>query len=174
MGGSKTSRRLDVELVRRGLAASRGQAREVIDAGNVIINGVPGIKASQLVTDESVIEATPLHPWVSRGGVKLSHALDTFGVDPSGQHCLDIGASTGGFTDVLLARGARRVVAVDVGVGQLHPRLRTDTRVVSLESMDARELDGASLLEPPTLLVCDASFIGLAKLLARPLAGSVH
>jgi 23S rRNA (cytidine1920-2'-O)/16S rRNA (cytidine1409-2'-O)-methyltransferase len=92
-----------------------------------------------------------------------------FGVDPAGRHCLDIGSSTGGFTDVLLARGARRIVAIDVGVGQLHPRLREDKRVVSHESTDARNLDAALVIEPPTLIVCDASFIGLAKLLTRPL-----
>lgn len=170
MSGPDASRRLDVELVRRGLAASRAQAREAIEAGKVTVNGVKATRPGQPVTDDTVIEAAQLHPWVSRGGVKLAHALDVFGVDSTGHHCLDIGASTGGFTDVLLSRGARQVVAVDVGVGQLHPRLRDDSRVVSLESTDARNLDAAMLLEPPTLLVCDASFIGLAKLLAVPLS----
>ena len=164
------SQRLDVELVQRGLAASRAQAREAIEAGNVTVNGVPATKASQVVPADAVIAAIPLHPWVSRGGIKLDHALDVFGIDVAGRHCLDIGSSTGGFTDVLLSRAARRVVAVDVGVGQLHPRLRADLRVISLESTDARNLDAAMILEPPTLLVCDASFIGLAKLLAVPLS----
>lgn len=163
-------RRLDVELVRRGLATSRAQAREAIEAGKVSVNGVPATKAGQAVGADALIEAAQLHPWVSRGGIKLAHALDVFGIDPAGLHCLDIGSSTGGFTDVLLSRGARRVVAVDVGAGQLHPRLRSDSRVVSREATDARSLDPAMILEPPTLLVCDASFIGLAKLLAVPLS----
>ena len=170
MRKAEISRRLDVELVQRGLAPSRAQAREAIETGKVVVNGVPASKAGQLVTEGAVIEAVPLHPWVSRGGIKLTHALDIFDVDVEGRHCLDIGASTGGFTDVLLSRGARRVVAVDVGIGQLHARLRDDSRVVSLESTDARSLVAAMILEPPTLLVCDASFIGLAKLLAIPLS----
>lgn len=170
MSGAETSRRLDVELVQRGLAASRTQAHEAIEAGKVIVNGVPATKAGQIIAADAVIEAVPLHPWVSRGGIKLAHALDAFGVDVAGRHCLDIGSSTGGFSDVLLSRGARRVVAVDVGMGQLHPRLRDDSRITSLESTDARSLDAVAILEPPTLLVCDASFIGLAKLLAVPLS----
>jgi 23S rRNA (cytidine1920-2'-O)/16S rRNA (cytidine1409-2'-O)-methyltransferase len=122
MTGDVTSRRLDVELVQRGLAPSRAQAREAIETGKVTVNGVLATKAGQVVSDSALIEAIPLHPWVSRGGIKLAHALDVFKVDPAGRHCLDIGSSTGGFTDVLLSRGARRVVAVDVGSGQLHPR----------------------------------------------------
>jgi 23S rRNA (cytidine1920-2'-O)/16S rRNA (cytidine1409-2'-O)-methyltransferase len=164
------SRRLDIELVQRGLAASRAQAREAIEAGKVMVDGVPATRAGQPVGEAAVIEAGQVHPWVSRGGIKLAHALDVFGVDVAGRHCLDIGSSTGGFTDVLLSRGARRVVAVDVGVGQLHQRLRDDPRVISRESTDARSLDALQILEPPTLLVCDASFIGLAKLLAVPLS----
>lgn len=170
MSGPEKSQRLDVELVQRGLAPSRAQAREAIEAGKVIVNGVPATKPGQVVASDATIEAVPLHPWVSRGGIKLAHALDVFGIDVVGRHCLDIGSSTGGFTDVLLSRGASRVVAVDVGVGQLHPRLREDSRVVSLESTDARNLDAAMILAPPTLLVCDASFIGLAKLLTVPLS----
>ena len=157
MRKAEISRRLDVELVQRGLAPSRAQAREAIETGKVVVNGVPASKAGQVVTEGAVIEAVSLHPWVSRGGIKLTHALDAFDVDVEGRHCLDIGASTGGFTDVLLSRGARRVVAVDVGIGQLHARLRDDSRVVSLESTDARSLVAAMILEPPTLLVCDAS-----------------
>lgn len=169
MAGEKETRRLDVELVRRGLVPSRAQASEAIAAGKVRVDGVVATKPGLQVSDAVGIDAEAPHPWVSRGGVKLAHALDAFGVDPAGLHCLDVGASTGGFTDVLLARGAKRVVAVDVGVGQLHPRLRGDARVVSLESTDARSLTAELVLEPPALIVCDASFISLSKLLTRPL-----
>ncbi len=170
-GGKDDSerRRLDVELVQRGLSPTRARAREAIEAGKVSVDGVVATKPGQLVGAAALIAAEAAHPWVSRGGLKLDHALTEFGVDPSGRHCLDVGSSTGGFTDVLLARGARRVVAIDVGVDQLHPRLRADPRVVSHESTDARNLDAALVIEPPTLIVCDASFIGLAKLLGRPL-----
>lgn len=164
------ARRLDVELVRRGLMASRAQARAAIEAGKVQVDGVVAAKPGLSVSAQSVIAAEPAHPWVSRGGLKLAHALDTFGVDPAGRACLDVGSSTGGFTDVLLSRGARRVVAVDAGRDQLHARLRGDPRVVSLEATDARDLTDDLLGEPPSLVVVDASFIGLAKLLARPLA----
>jgi 23S rRNA (cytidine1920-2'-O)/16S rRNA (cytidine1409-2'-O)-methyltransferase len=163
------TRRLDVELVRRGLAPSRAHASEMIAAGKVLVAGLAATKPGLQVSAATRIEAEAVHPWVSRGGMKLAHALDAFGVDPAGRHCLDIGASTGGFTDVLLARGAKSVIAVDVGVGQLHPKLRGDARVTSLESTDARDLTAEMLVEPPTFLVCDASFIGLAKLLQRPL-----
>lgn len=169
MSEAEETRRLDIELVRRGLSPSRGQAREAIETGKVRVEGSLAAKPGQLVTAATRIEAEALHPWVSRGGLKLDHALTTFGVDVSGQPCLDIGSSTGGFTDVLLARGARRVVAVDVGTGQLHPRLQADSRVISLESTDARDLTADRVIEPPTVLVCDASFIGLAKLLGPPL-----
>lgn len=141
-----------------------------IEAGNVKVDGSPALKPGQIVSEASAIDWTPAHPWVSRGGVKLAHALDAFGLDPAGRFCLDVGASTGGFTDVLLARGARHVTAVDVGRGQLHPRLAGDARVTSLEETDARSLEPNMLAEPPTLVVCDASFIGLAKLLDRPLS----
>lgn len=162
-------RRLDVELVQRGLMASRAQARAAIEAGKVLVEGVVAAKPGLLVTPASTIIAEPAHQWVSRGGLKLDHALQTFGIDPTGLACLDVGASTGGFTDVLLSRGARRVVAVDSGRDQLHLKLRGDPRVISLESTDARELTAAMLGEPPRLIVVDASFIGLAKLLSRPL-----
>ncbi len=162
-------RRLDVELVRRGLMASRAQARAAIEAGKVLVDGATAMKPGLPVTPAAIIAAEPAHPWVSRGGVKLDHALNVFDVDPAGRVCLDVGASTGGFTDVLLSRGARRVVAVDAGKDQLHPKLRGDLRVVSLESRDAREIDAAMLGEPPSLIVVDASFIGLAKVLPRPL-----
>jgi 23S rRNA (cytidine1920-2'-O)/16S rRNA (cytidine1409-2'-O)-methyltransferase len=163
------ARRLDVELVRRGLMASRAQARAAIDAGKVLVDRTVATKPGLSVTAQTVIVAEPAHPWVSRGGLKLVHALDTFGVDPAGRACLDVGSSTGGFTDVLLSRGARRVVAIDAGRDQLHAKLRSDPRVVSLEATDARDLTPELLGEPPSLVVVDASFIGLAKLLARPL-----
>jgi 23S rRNA (cytidine1920-2'-O)/16S rRNA (cytidine1409-2'-O)-methyltransferase len=174
MGGNDTdgseSRRLDVELVRRGLMESRTQARAAIEAGKVAVDGTIAAKPGQIVTAVSQILAETAHPWVSRGGVKLAHALDVFGIDPAGRACIDIGASTGGFTDVLLSRGARRVVAVDVGTGQLHGRIRNDPRVAVLESVDARGLTAETVGEPASLIVCDASFIGLSKLLARPLS----
>lgn len=163
------ARRLDVELVRRGLMASRAQARAAVEAGKVLVDGAVAAKPGLSVSAQSVIAAEPAHPWVSRGGLKLEHALDTFGVDPAGRACLDVGSSTGGFTDVLLSRGARRVVAVDAGRDQLHAKLRDNSRVVSLEATDARDLTAELLGEPPSLIVVDASFIGLAKLLARPL-----
>jgi 23S rRNA (cytidine1920-2'-O)/16S rRNA (cytidine1409-2'-O)-methyltransferase len=163
------ARRLDVELVRRGLMVSRAQARAAIEAGKVRVDGAVASKPGQIVTSASAIEAQAAHPWVSRGALKLAHALDVFGVDPKGRACLDIGASTGGFTEVLLARGARRVIAVDVGHGQLHPKLKADSRVTALESTDARDLTAEAVGEPPNLVVCDASFIGLSKVLSRPL-----
>jgi 23S rRNA (cytidine1920-2'-O)/16S rRNA (cytidine1409-2'-O)-methyltransferase len=162
--------RADVLLVARGLAESRAKARAAIEAGGVTAGGVRVEKASDLIEENAALEMTPPHPWVSRGGVKLAHALDVFGVDPAGRVCLDVGASTGGFTQVLLSRGARRVYAVDVGHGQLHASLRDDARVVSLERTDARTLTRAQVAEPPTLIVCDVSFIGAAKALATPMA----
>jgi 23S rRNA (cytidine1920-2'-O)/16S rRNA (cytidine1409-2'-O)-methyltransferase len=167
------SQRLDVELVRRGLAESRAQARAAIEAGKVRVGGVVARKASAMVAADALIEAEKAHPWVSRGGIKLEHALTAFGVDPAGLSCLDIGASTGGFTQVLLSRGARKVWAVDAGHSQLHPKIRADSRVINLERTDARELTLALLGEAPQLIVCDVSFIGLAKALpaALDLAG---
>lgn len=161
--------RADVLLVTRGLAESRAKARAAIEAGGVTANGALVEKPSDLIEEDSVLELTPPHPWVSRGGVKLAHALDAFGIKPAGRVCLDVGASTGGFTQVLLSRGAARVYAVDVGRGQLHASLRDDPRVVSLERTDARALTREQLPEPPTLIVCDVSFIGAAKALATPL-----
>jgi 23S rRNA (cytidine1920-2'-O)/16S rRNA (cytidine1409-2'-O)-methyltransferase len=161
--------RLDVELVRRGLAESRAQARAAIEAGKVSVSGVIVSKPAAMVTADAVIEAEKAHPWVSRGGIKLEHALNTFDVDPAGLSCLDIGASTGGFTQVLLSRGAKKVWAVDAGHSQLHPKLRADSRVVNLERTDARELTLDLLGEAPQLIVCDVSFIGLAKALPAAL-----
>lgn len=162
--------RADVLLVSKGFVESRAKARAAIEAGGVKANGAMVAKASDLVDEDAALEVTLPHPWVSRGGVKLAHALDAFGVDPAGRVCLDVGASTGGFTQVLLARGAERVYAVDVGSAQLHALLRIDGRVVSLEQTDARSLTRALISEPPSLVVCDVSFIGAAKALAVPLS----
>jgi 23S rRNA (cytidine1920-2'-O)/16S rRNA (cytidine1409-2'-O)-methyltransferase len=126
-------------------------------------------KASEEIPLDARIAAAPAHPYVSRGGVKLAAALDHFGYDPHGHVCLDGGASTGGFTQVLLERGAARVYAVDVGHGQLHERLRADPRVTCLEGVDGRSLDRATIPDPIDLLVCDASFVSVVKILEAPL-----
>ena len=162
--------RADLLLVSRGLCESRAKARAAIEAGGVIADGAVVAKPSDLVGEDAVLNVTPPHPWVSRGGVKLTAALNAFGVGPSGRVCLDVGASTGGFTHVLLSRGAAKVYAVDVGSGQLHAKLRADARVVSLERTDARALTREIITEAPTLVVCDVSFIGAAKALATPLS----
>jgi 23S rRNA (cytidine1920-2'-O)/16S rRNA (cytidine1409-2'-O)-methyltransferase len=162
--------RADLLLVSRGLAESRAKARAAIEAGGVSANGVTVKAVSDLIDEAAELEYTPPHPWVSRGGVKLAHALDAFGVDPAGRICLDVGASTGGFTHVLLSRGAARVYAIDVGSGQLHASLRDDPRVVSLEKTDARSLTRVQIPQAPSLIVCDVSFIGAAKALATPLS----
>jgi 23S rRNA (cytidine1920-2'-O)/16S rRNA (cytidine1409-2'-O)-methyltransferase len=157
-------RRLDVLLVERGLAESRAQAQALVMAGLV-----PGYeKPGQQVADDVELEVERPPRFVSRGGEKLAHALDAFGVDPAGRDCLDIGASTGGFTDCLLQRGASRVIALDVGHGQLHPRLRADGRVTVLERVNARHL--ASLPFPPELIVCDVSFISATRVLPPAIA----
>jgi 23S rRNA (cytidine1920-2'-O)/16S rRNA (cytidine1409-2'-O)-methyltransferase len=157
--------RADQLLVERGLFESRTRAQAAIAAGLVTANGIVLRKPSDRVASDAVIEAAPEHPWVSRGGLKLIAALDHFGFDPAGRACLDVGASTGGFTEVLLARGARRVYAVDVGRGQLHMRLRERDEVVSLEESDIRTLDPACLPDPPDLAVADVSFISLKLIL---------
>jgi 23S rRNA (cytidine1920-2'-O)/16S rRNA (cytidine1409-2'-O)-methyltransferase len=148
-------RRLDVLLVERGLAESRAQAQALVMAGQV-----PGYeKPGQQVDEDAELRVERGPAYVSRGGEKLAHGLDALGVDPAGLDCLDVGASTGGFTDVLLQRGAARVVALDVGYGQLHPRLRGDPRVTVLERTNARTL--GELPFPPQLVVCDVSFISV-------------
>ena len=152
-------KRADILLVERGFFPSRARAQTAIAAGLVTVGGVALTKASETLADDAAIEAEAPHPWASRGGVKLAAALDAFALDPSGLVCLDVGASTGGFTDVLLARGAAKVVAVDVGRGQLDPRLATDPRVRSLEGVDARALDPERLAERPDAIVIDVSFI---------------
>jgi 23S rRNA (cytidine1920-2'-O)/16S rRNA (cytidine1409-2'-O)-methyltransferase len=161
--------RLDVLLVSRGLVESREKARALILAGRVTIDGREAAKAGMLVAADADIRITgPDVPWVGRGGVKLAAALDAFGIDPSGRLALDIGASTGGFTDVLLQRGARRVVAVDVGHGQLHYRLRNDPRVSVLERVNARHLTRADLPDPAApidIVTIDVAFISLRHIL---------
>lgn len=163
--------RADQLLVDRGLAESRSRAQALILAGKVFSGEARVAKAGDLLAPDAPLEVRGQdHPWVSRGGLKLAHALHAFGVSPEGRVCLDIGASTGGFTDVLLAHGAARVHAVDVGHGQLAWKLRTDPRVVVHEKTNARYLTAAQIGEPVGVLVCDASFIGLATLLPAPLA----
>ena len=163
--------RADLLLVARGLAETRARAQALIMAGKVFCADRRVEKSGETVPDDQPIEVRgEAHPWVSRGGVKLAHALSHFGLDAAGRVCLDIGASTGGFTDVLLHHGAARVHAVDVGHGQLAWKLRNDPRVVVLEKTNARYLDRAQIPEPVDALVCDASFIGLETLLPRPLA----
>jgi 23S rRNA (cytidine1920-2'-O)/16S rRNA (cytidine1409-2'-O)-methyltransferase len=156
-------KRADLVLVERGLFESRARAQAAISAGRVTADGVVLRKPSDEIVPGALLGAAPEHPWVSRGGMKLVAALDHFGFDPAGRVCLDVGASTGGFTDVLRARGARRVYAVDVGRGQLHPKLRDDPGVVSLEQTDIRAL--GSLAEPADLAVIDVSFISLKLVL---------
>jgi 23S rRNA (cytidine1920-2'-O)/16S rRNA (cytidine1409-2'-O)-methyltransferase len=165
-----TSQRADVALTERGLFESRAKAREAILAGLVSVNGRLVAKPSQAIAGDAEIVAQAPHPWVSRGGVKLAHALDVFGVEPKDRVCLDVGASTGGFTHVLLACGARHVTAVDVGHGQLHEKIAKDPRVSSFEGQDARRLTTAQLREPPDLVVMDASFISLSLLLEHVLS----
>jgi 23S rRNA (cytidine1920-2'-O)/16S rRNA (cytidine1409-2'-O)-methyltransferase len=157
-------KRLDVLLVERGLAESRAQAQALVLAGLV-----PGFaKPGQQVAGDVELEVQRPPRFVSRGGEKLAHALDTLGVDPAGRDCLDLGASTGGFTDCLLQRGAARVIALDVGHGQLHPRLRGAERVVVLERLNARGLE--ALPFPPELVTCDVSFISATRVLPPALA----
>jgi 23S rRNA (cytidine1920-2'-O)/16S rRNA (cytidine1409-2'-O)-methyltransferase len=158
--------RLDAALVERGLAASRERARALIMAGHVSVNDRPVSKAGTAVAEDARIEvAEPDHPYVSRGGVKLAHALDAFGVDPAGRHALDVGASTGGFTDVLLQRGAASVVALDVGRAQLDWRLRSDPRVTVVEGVNARSLTRTDVPHPVDLVTIDVSFISLGHIL---------
>ncbi len=161
--------RLDRVLVARGVFESRAQARAAIAAGRVRVAGRLITKASTLVAVEAALEAQAAHPWASRAGLKLAHGLRAFGVDPAGRVCLDVGAATGGFVDVLRAGGAARVYAVDVGRDQLAARLRADPGVVVLEQTDARKVTRALIPEAPALITCDASFIGLAKVLPAAL-----
>ena len=157
--------RADQLLVERGFFESRARAQAAIAAGLVTANGTPVRKASEMVADNAELTAQAPHPYVSRGGLKLAGALDAFGFDPKGLACLDVGSSTGGFTDLLLQRGARHVVAVDVGRDQLHASLRADPRVTSFEGQDIRTLDAATLPEQPSLAAIDVSFISLKLVL---------
>lgn len=166
---SVPSVRADLYLVEHGHFDTRARAQAAIAAGLVTADGRAVTKPSQKIAPGAVIAAQAAHPWVSRAALKLAFALDHFEIDPGGRISLDVGASTGGFTEVLLERGAARVYAVDVGRGQLHPRLGDNPRVISLEGQDARTLDESLIDRPPALIVCDASFISLSKVLERPL-----
>lgn len=163
--------RLDQLLVERGHVESRSKAQALVMAGKVYSETKRLDKAGQQVSENIALEIKGQeHPWVSRGGLKLVKGLEVFGIDPSGKVCLDVGASTGGFTDVLLTYGAAKVYAVDVGQGQLAWKLRQDERVVVLEKTNARYLENEQIPEPVDLIVCDASFIGLRTVLPAPLA----
>lgn len=157
--------RIDQLLVATGRFDSRARARAAIEAGLVRVAGRLVIKPSQTFPKDAAIDAQAPHPWVSRAGLKLAAAFDAFGVDPAGAVCLDVGSSTGGFTQVLLARGAAKVYAVDVGREQLHASLRADARVVSMEGQDARDLEPSMFAIAPRIVVCDASFISLKLVL---------
>jgi 23S rRNA (cytidine1920-2'-O)/16S rRNA (cytidine1409-2'-O)-methyltransferase len=162
--------RADQMLVERGLAESRTRAQALIMGGHVYSADRRIDKAGQMLAPDAPLEVKGRdHPWVSRGGIKLAHALDHFAIDVAGRVALDVGSSTGGFTDVLLSRGAVRVYAVDSGTNQLAWKLRTDPRVVVHEQTSARILTAEHIAEPIDVIVCDASFISLAKVLERPL-----
>ena len=162
----KTKQRLDVLLLDRGLAPSRDRARALVMAGTVFVEGARVDKPGTAVSADAELSVQSSdHPWVSRGGLKLAHALLSFGIDVGGQTALDIGASTGGCTDVLLQNGAARVYAVDVGHGQLDWGLRNDPRVVTFERTNARNLTSNHIPEAIDVIVCDASFIGLRTVL---------
>jgi 23S rRNA (cytidine1920-2'-O)/16S rRNA (cytidine1409-2'-O)-methyltransferase len=162
--------RADRLLVARGLFDSRAKAQAAIAAGLVTADDRPVRKPSDEVACDARLAAVPAFPWVSRGGVKLAHALDALAVDVAGKTCLDVGASTGGFTEVLLARGAARVFAVDVGRDQLHSRLRARQEVTSIEATDIRALDPARIAPLPEIVVADVSFISLKLALPAALA----
>jgi 23S rRNA (cytidine1920-2'-O)/16S rRNA (cytidine1409-2'-O)-methyltransferase len=170
MAAPKGKERVDKLLVDRGLVESRAKAQALIMAGKVYSGDRRIAKAGDLLTDDAPLELKGQdHPWVSRGGLKLAHALAEFRLDPKDAITIDVGASTGGFTDVLLAHGAAKVYAVDVGHGQLAWKLRNDPRVVVLERTNARRLSRAEIAEPVDWVVCDASFIGLETVLPAAL-----
>jgi 23S rRNA (cytidine1920-2'-O)/16S rRNA (cytidine1409-2'-O)-methyltransferase len=158
-------KRVDVLLVERGLFESRARARAAIDAGLVVANDRPILKASEFVPADAVLRAEPAHPYVSRGGVKLAGALEQYPIEIEDHVCLDVGASTGGFTEVLLANGAALVFAIDVGRGQLHPSLRDHPKIVSMEETDIRKYEGKRLPARPDVVVIDVSFISLKAVL---------
>jgi 23S rRNA (cytidine1920-2'-O)/16S rRNA (cytidine1409-2'-O)-methyltransferase len=158
-------RRLDTLLAERGLYESRSRAAAAVIAGDVRVAGRPATKPGELVPDEADVAVAEAPPYVSRGGIKLANALDAFGIDPAGRRALDVGASTGGFTDVLLQRGAASVIALDVAYGELHWRLRNDDRGTVVERTNARSVEPGELPYEPDLTVADLSFISLTKVL---------
>jgi 23S rRNA (cytidine1920-2'-O)/16S rRNA (cytidine1409-2'-O)-methyltransferase len=160
-----SKKRIDLLLVERGLFESRARAQAAIEAGLVSANDKPVLKASETIPLDAVLRAQPAHPFVSRGGVKLMGALEQYPVDIEDHVCLDVGASTGGFTEVLLASGASLVFAIDVGRGQLHPSLHDHPRIVSMEETDIRSLEGKRLPARPDIVVIDVSFISLKAVL---------
>lgn len=163
--------RADVALVRRGLAPSRERAQRLIESGLATLNGKPLARSSARVSDDDRLDVLGSDlPYVGRGGFKLAHALAAFGTDPSGQVCMDVGASTGGFTDVLLRAGAKLVYAIDVGSDQLAPSLRSDPRVVSMEHTNARALRADMFPQPPRFAAMDVSFISIRLILPSALA----
>jgi 23S rRNA (cytidine1920-2'-O)/16S rRNA (cytidine1409-2'-O)-methyltransferase len=158
-------KRADLLLVERGLFESRARAQAAIAAGLVTAGGKIVTKSSETIPEDAALLATPAHPWVSRGGVKLAGALEQYPIDIEDHVCLDVGASTGGFTEVLLSQGASLVFAVDVGRGQLHPSLHGHPRIVSMEATDIRSYEGKRLPQRPDVVVIDASFISLKLVL---------
>ena len=162
---SPPRKRADVLLVERGLFESRARAQAAIEAGLVTANGKPVLKASETIPADAELQAQPAHPFVSRGGVKLAGALERYPIEIEDHVCLDVGASTGGFTEVLLANGASLVFAIDVGTGQLHPSLQGHPRIVSMEETDIRSFEGKRLPQRPDIVVIDVSFISLKAVL---------
>jgi 23S rRNA (cytidine1920-2'-O)/16S rRNA (cytidine1409-2'-O)-methyltransferase len=162
---ASSRKRADILLVERGLFESRARAQAAIEAGNVTANDVPVLRPSDIIPTDAVLLAEPAHPYVSRGGVKLAGALEQYPIDIEGHVCLDVGASTGGFTEVLLVNGASLVFAVDVGRNQLHASLRGHPRVVSMEETDIRTFEGKRLPARPDVVVIDVSFISLKAVL---------
>ena len=167
---SPARKRVDVLLVERGLFESRARARAAIDAGLVIAGDRQVVKPSEMIAADAELQARPAHPYVSRGGVKLAGALTHYPIEIEDHVCLDVGASTGGFTEVLLAHGAALVFAVDVGHGQLHPSLRGHPNIVSMEATDIRKLEGQRLPARPDVVVIDVSFISLKAVLPAALS----
>ncbi len=170
MSTKSRCQRADRLLVERGLFESRAKAQAAIAAGQVVANGKPVLKASDEIPADAELQAEPAHPWVSRGGVKLEAALERYPIDIEDHVCLDVGASTGGFTEVLLQHGARLVCAVDAGKAQLHPSLRNHARVLSVEETDIRSFAGKRLPVRPDVVVIDVSFISLRHVLPVALA----
>jgi 23S rRNA (cytidine1920-2'-O)/16S rRNA (cytidine1409-2'-O)-methyltransferase len=171
-GSSDTSsrKRADVVLVERGLFESRARARAAIEAGLVIANDSVVEKPSEVIPVDAVLQAQPAHPYVSRGGVKLAGALETYPIEIEDHICLDVGASTGGFTEVLLTNGAAMVFAIDVGHGQLHHSLQSHPKIVSMENTDIRKLENTRLPARPDIVVIDVSFISLKAVLPAALS----